>query len=195
MQISPQTIMKSLKRQTIITALCYVALGVFFIIMNDILPTTLLKAVAIFIFAVGVVNVVGYFTGSPSFSGGLSSGMLLLVLGGAIFFKPEGFTKLLYILLAVAILYDGAAKLQIAFDLLRAKIAKRWILPMLLAIVNVVLGTVILLDPFQAATTLILVVGIFMVLCGISDLATCIFCTRPQKPAQPVDVQNEGDTE
>lgn len=192
MQISAQAIMKSLKRQTVVTALCYIALGIFFVVQNDIAHETILKAVALFVFAAGIISMVGYFFGSTSFSGGLSSGLLLAVMGGAIFFKTGRFLDLLYILLAVAILFDGAAKLQIAFDLLRAKVARRWILPMLLALVNLILGTIILFNPFKAAATLILIVGIFMIICGVSDLATCIFCTRPEKPAA-APVQNEGD--
>ncbi len=192
MLLSPQTLMKSLRRKTILTALCYIVLGIFFIVKNDIAHGTLLKAVAIFVFAAGIISIIGYFTGKDTFSGGLASGLLLAVMGGAIFFKTERFILLLFLLLSIAILYDGAAKLQIAFDLLRAKVAGRWILPMILAAVNLILGVVILFNPFGADAMLILIVGIFMVLCGASDLATCIFCTRPQKEQAPVK-ENEGE--
>lgn len=193
MQLSLQNLMKSLRRKTILTALCYIILGVFFIVKNDIAHGTLLKAVSIFVFAAGIISIIGYFTGKDTFSGGLASGLLLAVMGGAIFFNTERFILLLFLLLSIAILYDGAAKLQIAFDLLRAKVAGRWILPMILAAVNLILGVVILFNPFGADAMLILIVGIFMVLCGVSDLATCIFCTRPEKKTEDTPNENEGE--
>lgn len=192
MEIFPQTLMKSLRRKTILTALCYIVLGIFFIVKNDIAHGTLLKAVSIFVFAAGLVSMIGYFTGQDTFSGGLASGLLLAVMGGAIFIETDRFILLLFLLLAVAILYDGAAKLQIAFDLLRADVPGRWILPMILAAFNLILGIVILFNPFGADAMLILIVGIFMVLCGVSDLATCIFCTRSAKYEDNQN-ENEGD--
>ena len=67
------------------------------------------------------------------------------------------------------IIIHGLVDLQAALNIKRGGYEKWWV-SLILALVTIVLGTLILVDPFSALDALLILIGIVLVFDGISDL-------------------------
>lgn len=190
------SLFKSIRRQTVLTAICYIILGVFFLIRPDIAVTTLLQVAAVILFVVGVVRVIAYFAGGKDtvFSGGFTSGTILAAIAAIVFFKTSVFEALLVILLAAAVLLDGITKLQSAIDLARSGFKSWWIV-LLLAVVNVALGVVLVINPFATTRLFIRIVGAFMIAGSIGDLVSCVLCSKALRNVRKAATAADGDSD
>ena len=95
------------------------------------------------------------------------------MLGAGVFLlmRPEIIVGFLPVLLGIAIVIAGAVKIQQSMDLLRAGY-RRWWLVLLLAALALAAGVVLLINPFEAASTLVLMIGIVLIYNGVTDLWT-----------------------
>lgn len=155
-------------------------------------PTTALRAVCYLfggaLFVVGAGNVLSYvlnllgkeaYQYSPQYK--LVFGIVMVGLSILAFVKTTWIVSVIPVLLGVIIVVSGIVKLQHALDL-------RWIgydgwLPILfLAAMSLILGGVMLFNPFDTAKTLIIAIGIGLVISGCTDLITNV-CLKKQVKA------------
>lgn len=129
-------------------------------------PVTTTKMIAYIAAAMllfmGIGQVIGYFRyepGSGRYSSGLVLGIFLMIVGLLIYYKAEVVVSIIPIILGVVILFSGFSKLQQAVDLARMK-ARRWTTVLATACLNLILGGVIIFNPFSTAMTLLRFVGI-----------------------------------
>ena len=139
-------------------------------------PVTTTKMIAYIAAAMllfmGIGQVIGYFRYEPG-SGRYSSGLL-------IYYKAEVVVSIIPIILGVVILFSGFSKLQQAVDLARMK-ARRWTTVLATACLNLILGGVIIFNPFSTAMTLLRFVGIGLLYSGISDIVSTLYISRETK--------------
>ena len=99
----------------------------------------------------------------------LAKGLVCLLLGLFLLFRPQVLLNFLPIVLGLAVLVDSAVRLQKAFDLARMHHSAWWVV-LLMALVTGALGLVILMNPFAVASTLIMFMGVGLLVNGLSDL-------------------------
>ena len=150
-------------------------------------PVTTTKMIAYIAAAMllfmGIGQVIGYFRyepGSGRYSSGLVLGIFLMIVGLLIYYKAEVVVSIIPIILGVVILFSGFSKLQQAVDLARMK-ARRWTTVLATACLNLILGGVIIFNPFSTAMTLLRFVGIGLLYSGISDIVSTLYISRETK--------------
>lgn len=79
--------------------------------------------------------------------------------------------------MGLAVLISGLIKLQHAVDLFRAKIQGS-ILLFLMAVISIILGVLAIVNPFEAAATLIMIIGAGLLISGITDIFSGIYFLR-----------------
>lgn len=189
--------LKSTLRQTIISAIVYAALGVFFILKPDTAFATIGKILAVAVLIIGLAMVAMYFT-EKNFVGiqrnGLTAGLITSIIAVFLLVKPDITVSLVGFALGFAVILAGIIQFQNALDLQHFN-QPSWPFLLVTGLVEIVLGVIALIDPFAADQTLIFVIGIFLCICAVFKLISVIFVgkgigslKRAAKEAEAVDV-------
>ncbi len=99
----------------------------------------------------------------------LLAGIILTVLGGWIIFNPGVLIMMIPVVIGVVVTVHGVHNLIQAMELFKNNYSKWWV-ALLLGAVTVGLGVLLICNPFEAVNTAIMLIGIFLVYDGVSDL-------------------------
>ena len=147
---------KFLKKQAVIAALCYLALGLLFVLIPGITANAIAVLMSLALLALGVVKVIIFFArrsaGAPDGSS-LPVGITLAVAAVVFLIKPALLVSAVYALLGIALALNGALKLQTAIELRRGA-NPYWGSVALAAIAAIILGTIAIFAPFKSAKNL-----------------------------------------
>ena len=137
-----------------------------------LIPGTLNKIIGILIGAalliVGVLAIIKYTKEKEEGSNlNLVSGILYSVLGVIIIIYPYSIINLVTICLGVYLVINGLLKLKLSFNL--KNVTDKWIGTLIMSIVTVILGILLIFNPF-AGITITKLAGAFLVIVAIFDL-------------------------
>ena len=164
----------------IIMSLCETVLGILLFINPLGFTATIIKAVGILLMLAGIVSAVRYFRTDPAeahLEQGLAKALCALAAGAFCFFKTEWFVvtfRIVTILYGLAILFTGIIRIQWTVDMLRMKTG-RWYLPGLGALLSLIFGALIVLNPFALTEFLWTFVAVSVIVNAIIDLCVALF--------------------
>lgn len=121
--------------------------------------------------------------------GRLIGGIILFILGLYLLLNPDTLARILNWFFGSIIILYGLVNLVSSF--LSKKLGGRWWISLLLSICAILLGVVILLDPFKTVTILMYVVGGTLIIAAITGIITTI---RLRKTAKVFTETYEGET-
>lgn len=167
--------LKKLKWNLIFLALGLMALGVILIIFPNQTFKTICYALSVVLFVIGVVSFASYL--KKDINGLLNRydlvvGLSTILAGILVILKVEEIQKLIPVILGFLITISGIIKFQNSMDMLRLKY-KKWMISFVLAMINIVAGIILLINPFSDQI-LIVLTGIFLVFSGAADLYVSI---------------------
>lgn len=169
--------LNDLKKQTVIVSLIYLAIGLLFVCVPDITAKAIGLILSVALLAFGVFKIIVFFTrrdtDDPDRSS-LPAGVVLVIVSLIFFIKPDFLVSIIYVILGLALIINGALKLQVGIELKQSKSAY-WSSVAIAAIVAIILGIIAIFAPFSTAKTVIVLVGIGMIACGLFDLVSAIF--------------------
>jgi len=128
----------------------------------------------------GATKIVSYFTKDQyglAFQFDLALGIFAVVIGILLCAHPAGIVSLTQFLIGLFILVDGVFKLQTAIDAKRFGLARWWSI-LLLALLCVACGLLLVIDPFDSARALMVLLGISMLIDGIQNLVVVLYTVR-----------------
>ena len=148
------------------------ALGLVLTICPGLASSVVFNAIGIVGIIIGAVHLVRYFmldAKASLHSNGMFVGLLWLV-GGILIITLKGFLlSLLPMFFGLVLLIGGIGKLQYALNFRRMGVS-RWYLELACAVLSVVFGVIILINPFNTALLLMRIVGVALLIEGIQDL-------------------------
>ena len=100
-----------------------------------------------------------------------------MLVGGVITFtllKPEVVASFLPIVFGLFILVDGCSRIGSAIDLAKRKGQKWWVL-LLLSLLSIVLGVLLLVNPFDAMVSVVMLCGVLLILEGAINLGCTLY--------------------
>lgn len=162
---------KKLKWNMVIMAVLTVVMGAALILNPDAAALTICKLLGWIILISGAVSVVFYLKGRRGFweASALVLAVIGIVLGVFIIRTPGIIVKFLGYLLAGVLLVHGINDIREAFEI-RRFLDERWNIALVLGIISILLGILILWNPFSSAAVLMTIIGISLVYDGITDL-------------------------
>lgn len=174
--------LKSLQINALVTAIVYVGLGLVFVLVPNIVTSSVAIILGVALALAGVVYIIDYFRkwDIEYRSNGLAIGILLLFSSLFLFFQSDVIATVIPLLLGFAVVVSGTIKLQNAIVLYKAK-EKMWIPVLVLAGVCLILGLIIMFDPFAAMTGLIILIGVSLLVSGLTDLVIIFLMSRRTK--------------
>ena len=189
-----------INKSVYVTAAVYIVLGLVMVIYPETTMKTFCLALGAIFAVLGIINLVIYFTRNVMdsvYRYDFVSGVMLILAGLMFIVKMDKIIELIPMILGVLILLDGVIKLQHAIDLKRIDVGG-WIYVFVFSMLCLSVGTVCIWQPEFIASTIVVIMGISYIFCGITDFVT-IFLLRRKMKSHAADtvveaVKTETDT-
>lgn len=171
--------LKKIRINALVTAALYVVLGLLFVLLPGLTMQTICYIMAAALALGGVVYIIDYFKAwdieyKPN---GLATGILALLGALFLFLKTEVVIAAIPVLLGFAVIVSGVLKVQNTVVLYRQK-DKGWIFVLVLAVLCLIVGIVLIENPFTVARTLVVIIGAGLLYSGVSDLVIVFVMTK-----------------
>lgn len=162
--------LKRFKIKASVAAVALVIIGLLFIIFPESSANVICYVAGAFLAVWGILFLISFFSAgrAGSDSADLALGLTLVCVALVLFIKPWVVTGILTVLFGIALIVDSAVKLQSFFAMNRLKKKTAWLI-LAIAIVSVVLGFLLVFDPFSH-DTLMIFAGVSLIVIGVMDM-------------------------
>lgn len=172
--------MKTLKRikwSVMFKGILYILLGIVALVVPETMEKTLGYLLGIVLIIAGGVSMIGYLLRDARenyYRNDFVLGLVGIVVGIIVLLRVEIIISLIPLLLGIMVIISGCEKLQDVIDMKRMN-SGNWIVMLVLALINLILGLVLIFNPFRAATLMFRMLGIGLIFSGITDCMTVIY--------------------
>ena len=163
---------KELKVNYILSAVFCILFGATLVVWPDVSSKIVCIGLGAVLALSGIVNLITFFAqrdGSLLSQINLLAGIILTVLGGWVIFNPDVLIKIIPVVIGVVVAVHGVHNLLQALELFRNKYSKWWV-ALLLGALTVGLGILLICNPFEAVSTVVVLIGVFLLYDGVSDI-------------------------
>ena len=181
-----QKTMGAIASNAVARAVLSILFGLFLAFWPETAAVTVVYVFAAYLAIVGVFSIIYYVSQrkkSSANSGTIFLAVLLLVLAVVFFLLPEAVAGLLAIVFGALLVASGIVNMFLSIGL-RAFTGRIWIGLLIFSLLLAIGGVIIIVNPFGAAVTFVLFLGILFVVKGIIDLIVYIFVRRKDKSQQ-----------
>lgn len=169
--------LRYVKSGMMLLSIAYIVIGMMLLIMPQTSLLWICYAFGAVVLLTGIVCLIQYarirgtgFTAPFMLVGGvITAGLGIFTLA-----KPQVVASFLPIVFGIFIVVDGLSRIGSAIDLAKRKGQKWWVL-LLLSIVSVALGILLVLHPFGAAVSVVMVCGILLIVEGAMNLGCILY--------------------
>lgn len=200
--------LKEMKWDALMMGLLYIVLGIVALLIPETMEKALGYLIGVVLIVVGAVSMISYLLRDAHqnyYHNDFLHGLIGIAAGILVLNKVELMIALIPFLLGVLILVSGCSKLQDVIDMKRMEYGN-WIIMLVLAVVNVVLGILLVFNPFWAAIQLFRLLGAGLIFSGVTDcVITVYFAAKIRRYAESlrtvdstfveVTETGKGDTE
>lgn len=165
-------IIKKKEIKGIFASLLLIVLGIFLIMKPDEIVKTLIQVMGIILLLIGVIDFMNYFRMSDEeklFNYGLFKGILELCIGILFIFKFETLIDIFPIVIGLIVIFINLFKLQLSLNLKQIE-AENWFIGVLISAISIILGIVIILNPFETVKVLVITSGVVIVISELSNI-------------------------
>lgn len=180
--------LKNLKANYTLSAVICVIIGAVLIIW----PGTSTKVVCMMLGGMmliyGIIQIILYFVARERtiyLQGMLLLGIVLGVVGAWILLKPESIIAIVPVIMGIIIVVHGLHNATQSIDLKKMGYEKWWV-AFLFSILTIVLGGVLVYNPFSVVNTVVRVIGAFLIYDGLSDMWILSRVFKTKKNAQKI---------
>ncbi len=195
--------LKNRKANYTVSAVICIIIGLVLVIWPGTSTQVVCKVLGAVLFIYGVMQILLYIFArerSLYLQGMLLLGVIFGVVGAFILLKPEMIIAAVPIIMGIIIVIHGLHNAVQAIKLKSLHYDKWW-LALLLGSVTIILGGVLIYNPFRVVDTVVRVIGVFLIYDGISDIwiISRLFKSKQIVPseiyAEAVIVEEEGPEE
>ena len=163
---------REVKKSFCLLSVAYLVLGLLLLIWPDISVRTFCYVFGVGMLIFGGAHLILYFVRDKYESVlqmDMVAGIVGIATGAYILLKMEYMLEIIPFALGIVALLGAAVKVQDAFDLKRLKV-QHWYLMLLLAVMLVVLGALLISNPFEGIEIIVKLIGISLIVDGIGNL-------------------------
>ena len=168
---------KKLKWNLIVMSVLYLALGIFLLMVPGTALNVVCYALGGVVLLGAVIQLVRYFLverGIFQSQLTLISGLVCLALGGFLILRSDIVVRILPIVFGLFVIFDSLGRVQSALELRRCGYGS-WKGFLLLALLSVVLGVVMIVDPIGAMETLVMAIGVILIIESALNLLSALY--------------------
>lgn len=164
-------ILQEQRRSSMAAAAVVIILGLLLLFWPDLSVSLMCMILGGAIVVTGVIYIGGWISrrklGAPVLY--LLPGVILCALGVWLITRPDSVVRLIQYIFGAIILFHGIVDLQGSITLIRYKVERCW-LDLIPALLTLLLGGLILLNPFGTFAALVMLIGCSLIFDGVSDL-------------------------
>ena len=164
--------LKSIRFNYILSSIITILLGIALVIFPRTSASVICMCLGVVLLICGVLNIISYFTQKDKihfFEYDFLFGMVFSIVGLWLVLNPEAIIMILPVIFAIVIILHGLIELQNSLNLRRFDYNRWWVI-FILALITVVLGVIMLANPFIAASTLVIFIGFSLIYNGVVDI-------------------------
>ncbi len=168
---------KKLKWNLILMSLLYLGLGIFLLLVPGTALNVVCYALGAVVLICAVVQLVRYFAverGIFQSQLTLISGLVCLALGAFLIIRSDIVVRILPIVFGLFVIFDSLGRIQNALELRRCNY-ESWKGFLALALLSVVLGVVMIMNPFGTMETLVMAIGVILIVEGTLNLLSALY--------------------
>lgn len=172
-----------LKWNKIVYGAILVVVGLILFLFPGQISEVISMVVGLFFLFMGIVVIVTYLTKRVEMvfgSNRLVIGAAFITLGIFVMRRADFVVSIIPFILGLIVLVSGVNKLQSFIDLKRLH-SDGGIVTLVFAILNIVFGVVLIINPFDAAIVLLKVTGIALMFSGVTDLVATFILQKQAK--------------
>lgn len=158
--------------------------GILFISFPSASAVAICCAVGILITLFGLVKIISYFSNDLfrlAFQFDLALGIFSVAAGVIIILHPGNIAALMPVIIGVFVLVDGAMKIQTSHDAKLFGLAYWWGI-LVFGILSCICGLLLIMNPFEGASALMILLGISLIADGIQNLWITAYTVKSMKP-------------
>ena len=163
-------IIKKREIKGIFISLLLILLSVFIIMRPNEIISNLIKVIGIVLILIGTIDFMNYFRAPEDerlFNYGLLKGLMELSIGILFIFKGEILRDLF--LIGLIIIFINVSKLQISLSLKEIEYSN-WFLGVIISSLAIILGIVIILNPFETTEIVVITSGVILLVSEICNI-------------------------
>lgn len=167
-----KNLLKRIKANALLSALIYTALGVVLLVWPELSTNVLCTALGLVLLVSGIADVLEFVLqrdGSLYYNLQLGLGVILCAVGGWLLLRPTLIAVIIPRIIGVLVCFHGCKDFGDALTLRKNK-SPRATAALLLGIITILLGAVLVVNPFSAFTTVVRIIGLVLIYDGVSDL-------------------------
>ena len=178
---------KKLKPTAAFYGLICVIIGIIDLVNPEKMLNIIAYALGISAIVCGLVFIIVYMARDVKYNlnnNDFLSGLIAVVVGIVILVKWQQFMALLPVVLGVLIIVSGCIKLQDAIDLKKLD-HPAFLMMLIMALVFIIFGAILVANPFKSEIILMRIIGVSLIITGMTDLFTSVFFEGIRKSHQP----------
>ena len=160
------------KAFTIVEMLVVALAGVILLFNPGGSLETVTKILGVALLIFGVFSLLKYLMAKERGAGDAITAAIAVVLGLILLIAPRALASVLPIVAGVVIIIAGIRGIAGAFA--SRKSSRSWILSCVFSIVTLILGVVILCNPFSAAKSVVMVLGVVLIYIGVTGVIAAV---------------------
>ena len=155
----------------------YLGLGIFLLLVPGTALNIVCYALGGVVLACAAVQLIRYFAverGVFQSQLTLISGLVCLGLGAFLIIRSDIVMRILPIVFGLFVIFDSLGRIQNALELRRCEYPS-WKSFLLLAVLSIVLGVIMIVDPFGTMETLVMAIGVILIVEGSLNLLSALY--------------------
>ncbi|MCI8529548.1 MAG: HdeD family acid-resistance protein [Lachnospiraceae bacterium] len=170
-------LLKQIKWDAILISLLYIVLGIVCIVIPETMVKTIGYLIGALLIIAGAVSMICYLLREAHqnyYRNDFVYGLVSIAIGIIVLYKVDWLIELVPVILGILVLASGCSKLQDVIDMKRMEYGN-WVLMLILAVINVLIGVVVIFNPFETALLLFQLVGVSLIFSGATDCFVVLF--------------------
>lgn len=169
--------LKTFKNSYIFTCIIYMIVGLVLLFFPEMSLKVVCVILGIFILLYGLLKIAAFFRNKADgfpFRFDLIIGIIFSVIGGFLLLRHEIIVSMFPVVMGTYIIFDSFFNFRQAFMLKNAGYLNWWSM-LILALVMILLGAVMLFNPFKTVSMTVMFIGLIFLFRGISNIISIIF--------------------
>lgn len=190
-----KSFLNNIRKNSIFALVGFVCLGILMVVFPDKVANISGYIAGALGIGFGVTKIIGYFSKTPEKKVtvfGLAIGIIFALAGIYLIVKPYVVSNFIVSIFGVVVMVDGISKMRNALNLRKSGM-KNYLAIFITAAVELLLGVVFIINPGLSLHTMLRIIGIVLVIVGISNILTFIGVTKEYKTIINKNGEIEGD--
>lgn len=169
--------LRTIKNGMLLLSIAYILLGVLLLVMPETSLLWICYAFGVVVLITGIFCLIRYARlrgisfAAPFF---LVAGVITAGLGLFALAQPQVVASFLPVTFGLFILIDGCSRVGSAMDLARRH-GERWWMMLLFSVLSILLGVLLIWQPFDAAVSAVMLCGILLIVEGAVNLGCAVY--------------------